>query len=95
MEISEYITSLSTVAPAYADEVEKLRNIAKNNLSGVITTNYDLYSDIVTESMIKNTFRGQTATVLYQGSWQRWRGICPCCRNYPSCKRIHDQRTDV
>ena len=40
-EISEYIASLSTVNPVYADEVEKLRNIAKDNLSGVITTNYD------------------------------------------------------
>ena len=29
-EISEYITSLSTVDPVYAEEVEKLRNIAKN-----------------------------------------------------------------
>ena len=32
-EISEYITSLSTVEPAYAEEVEKLKNIAKDNLS--------------------------------------------------------------
>ena len=42
-EISEYIASLSTVDPAYAEEVKKLRNIAKDNLSGVITTNYDCF----------------------------------------------------
>ena len=45
-EISEYIASLSTVNPVYADEVENFRNIAKDNLSGVITTNYDCFSRI-------------------------------------------------
>ena len=48
-EISEYIASLSTVDPAYEEEVEKLRNIAKDNLSGVITTNYDCFFENIFE----------------------------------------------
>lgn len=63
-EISEYITSLSTVAPAYAEEVEKFRNIAKNNLSGVITTNYDCFFENIFEGY-KN-FVGQDELVFSQ-----------------------------
>lgn len=63
-EISEYITLLSTVAPVYAEEVEKLRNIAKDNLSGVITTNYDCFFENVFEGY--KTFVGQDELVFSQ-----------------------------
>ena len=35
------------------------------------------------------------APILYQGSWQRWRCICSCCRNYPPCRRVYDKRIVV
>ena len=63
-EISEYIASLSTVNPVYADEVEKLRNIAKDNLSGVITTNYDCFFEDIFEGY--KTFVGQDELVFSQ-----------------------------
>ena len=63
-EISEYIASLSTVNPVYADEVEKLRNIAKDNLSGVITTNYDCFFENIFDGY--KTFVGQDELVFSQ-----------------------------
>ena len=42
-EMAEYISSLSVVKSEYKDEVKKLLKIAKNNISGVITTNYDCF----------------------------------------------------
>ena len=35
------------------------------------------------------------SAILYQGPWQRWRCICPCCRNYPPCRRVYDKRIVV
>ena len=63
-EISEYIRSLSTVDPVYAEEVEKLRNIARNNLSGIITTNYDCFFEDNFEGY--KTFVGQDELVFSQ-----------------------------
>jgi len=63
-EISEYIRSLSTVKPIYAEEVEKLKSIAKNNLSGVITTNYDCFFENTFEGY--KTFVGQDELVFSQ-----------------------------
>lgn len=63
-EISEYITSLSAVDPVYTEEVEKLRNIAKDNLSGVITTNYDCFFEDVFDGY--KTFVGQDELVFSQ-----------------------------
>ena len=63
-EISEYIRSLSTVDPVYAEEVEKLKSIAKNNLSGVITTNYDCFFEDNFEGY--KTFVGQDELVFSQ-----------------------------
>ena len=42
-EIAAYIQSLSELESAYAKEVEKLINISRNNISGIITTNYDCF----------------------------------------------------
>ncbi len=63
-EIGEYIRSLSTVDPAYAEEVEKLKSIAKNNLSGIITTNYDCFFENVFDGY--KTFVGQDELVFSQ-----------------------------
>lgn len=63
-EISEYIASLSTVKPVYTEEVKKLRKIAKNNLSGVITTNYDSFFEDTFEGY--KTFVGQDELVFSQ-----------------------------
>lgn len=63
-EISEYIASLSTVNLAYEEEVEKLKNIAKNNLSGVITTNYDCFFETNFDGY--KTFVGQDELVFSQ-----------------------------
>lgn len=63
-EIGEYIRSLSTVDPAYAEEVEKLKSIAKNNLSGIITTNYDCFFEDVFDGY--KTFVGQDELVFSQ-----------------------------
>lgn len=43
MEIASYLRQKSIPAPRYAAEINKLKNLAKKNLSGVITTNYDLF----------------------------------------------------
>lgn len=42
-EIAEYIRNSSTVNEGYRQEILKLKNIAKQNIAGVITTNYDLF----------------------------------------------------
>lgn len=54
-EIAAYLKSLSTVDVALATEVEKLKEISKSNLSGVITTNYDRF--------FEDTFEGYKAFV--------------------------------
>lgn len=63
-EIGEYIRSLSEVKSIYAEEVEKLKNIARNNLSGVITTNYDCFFEETFEGY--KTFVGQDELVFSQ-----------------------------
>lgn len=43
MEVSAYLRRKSVTDPQYATEITKLQNLAQKNLSGVITTNYDLF----------------------------------------------------
>lgn len=42
-EIAFYLKEKSIVLPEYKDEIQKLKNISKKNLAGVITTNYDTF----------------------------------------------------
>ena len=42
-EIAAFIEKHSTPNAAYFDEIAKLKSIAKKNIAGVITTNYDLF----------------------------------------------------
>lgn len=43
MEVAAYLRRNSTTVVHYENEINKLKNLAKKNLSGVITTNYDLF----------------------------------------------------
>ena len=63
-EIGEYIGSLSKVKDEYAEEVSKLQEIAKNNISGVITTNYDSFFEDLFEGY--KAFVGQDELVFSQ-----------------------------
>lgn len=63
-EIAAYISSLSVVKSEYKDEVKKLLKIAKNNISGVITTNYDCFFEKLFEGY--KAFIGQDELVFSQ-----------------------------
>lgn len=63
-EISEYIRTLSVVKSSYEDEVKKLQKIARSNLSGVITTNYDCFFEDTLEGY--KAFVGQDELVFSQ-----------------------------
>lgn len=63
-EIAEYIRGLSQVNPIYTEEVAKLANIARANLSGIITTNYDCFFEDIFEGY--KTFIGQDELVFSQ-----------------------------
>ena len=41
MEIASFLKQHSNPVEQYANEIAKLKNLSKKNLSGVITTNYD------------------------------------------------------
>lgn len=43
MEIASFLKQHSNPVEQYANEIAKLKNLSKKNLSGVITTNYDLF----------------------------------------------------
>ena len=43
MEVAEFLKNSSNPIDKYGEEIQKLKNLSKKNLSGVITTNYDLF----------------------------------------------------
>lgn len=49
-EIAMFIESHSDLVAEYCDEVDKLRTISKNSISGIITTNYDRFMETVTDN---------------------------------------------
>ena len=63
-EIGAYILSLSTIDPQYEIEVKKLKKISQNNLSGVITTNYDRFFESSFDGY--KSFVGQDELVFSQ-----------------------------
>lgn len=63
-EIGEYIGSLSILKDEYSDEIKKLRSISKNNISGIITTNYDCFFESLFDGY--KTFVGQEELVFSQ-----------------------------
>lgn len=42
-EIAWYLKEQSVALPEYKEEIQKLKNISKKNLAGIITTNYDFF----------------------------------------------------
>ncbi len=42
-ELAQYITSISHINEAYADEIKLLKDISERSISGYITTNYDMF----------------------------------------------------
>ena len=42
-EVCAYIASKDSIISGYEDEIKKLKMISQNNISGVITTNYDTF----------------------------------------------------
>ena len=63
-EIGAYIGSLSVIKEEYGEEVNKLQKIARNNISGVIATNYDSFFEELFEGY--KTFVGQDELVFSQ-----------------------------
>lgn len=61
-EVAAYIKSKSVPEDAYANELLRLRNISKNNISGIITTNYDLFFETQFENY--KTYVGQDQLVF-------------------------------
>lgn len=61
-EIAAYLRQSSSILAAYKEEVQQLRNIARKNLSGVITTNYDLFFESQFEGY--KSFVGQDELVF-------------------------------
>lgn len=55
--IAEYIESLSTLSANYSEELSLLTKVLQNNISGVITTNYDCFIENIVSNF--KTYIGQ------------------------------------
>ena len=61
-ELAAFIASHSSTQAEYKEEIQKLKNISKKNLAGVITTNYDCFFESLFEDY--RTFVGQDELVF-------------------------------
>ena len=61
-EIAAYIRNKSVQKYDYKSEIEKFRALTKNNLSGIITTNYDVFFETICDDY--KVFVGQDELVF-------------------------------
>ncbi len=62
LEVAHWIASHKTPNESYKLEIQKLRNISKQNLSGIITTNYDAFFETLFENY--KVFVGQDELIF-------------------------------
>lgn len=62
VEIAEYLKDISTVKEEYHDEVNLLRQISEKSVSGIITTNYDMFLENIMPSF--KTYVGQKELIF-------------------------------
>ena len=61
-EVADYLKQKQVIRPEYTDEIRKLKNIAKKNIAGIITTNYDSFFENLFEDY--KVFVGQDELVF-------------------------------
>lgn len=66
-EIAWYLKEKSVALPEYKEEIQKLKNISKKNLAGVITTNYDLFFERLFEDYTSYVGQDQLVFSAIQG----------------------------
>lgn len=63
-EVCAYIAANSSTITGYEEEIKKLKMISKNNIAGIITTNYDTFFESIFDGY--KTFIGQNELVFSQ-----------------------------
>lgn len=63
-EVCAYIISNAKIIAEYEEEIKKLKKISRNNIAGIITTNYDLFFESIFDGY--KTFVGQDELVFSQ-----------------------------
>ncbi len=61
-EVSQYIKKHSIINEEYNEEIQKLKSISKKSISGIITTNYDLFFETLFDKY--NTYIGQQELIF-------------------------------